>query len=276
MKKFLAFLFTAILCVTCAALAACKEGGNAVSVEEITITAPASTEIKAGEKFSLEYTIAPAEVAESAKVEWEISDRTKLSYSNGEFTALTCGNVTVTARVKGNEVFDKIDLKVIAPEGYTEFTGNGYSLVYPSKFWSYSSVDSADNWNEMTYNSNGGTNNINVTTEELNSNLFAVASVELFETTIEVMYSLMGLTVNFEQPTTVEKSTYLGVERLEVNYLYSITIGGLTSSIHQTQVIFNNAKANLTCTITFTFAADDFDEDTQLLQQTIISQFMPA
>lgn len=276
MKKFMAVVFAAILSVTCAALAACADGEESVSIEEVKITAPASTEIKAGEKFSLEYTVLPAEAAEGAIVEWEISDSTKLSYSNGQFIALTCGSVTVTAHVKDSQVIDTIDFKVIAPEGYKEFTGNGYSLVYPSKMWFYSSVEGVDNWNEGIVNANGGTNNINVTTEEMNANLFAVASGELFEATIEAMYSIMGIPVTFEQPTTLEKSTYLGVERLVVNYLYSVTIGGLTSSIHQTQVLFNNAEVNLTCTLTLTFAAGDFDNDAQLLQKTVISQFMPA
>lgn len=276
MKKFMAFVFAAILSVTCAALAACTGGEDSVSVEEVKITAPASTEIKAGEKFTLEYTILPAEAAEGAKVEWEISDSTKLSYANGEFTAHTCGDVTVTAHVKDSQVTDKIELKVTVPEGYTEFTGNGYSLVYPSKFWFYSSVDGVDNWDEGLVNANGGTNNINVTTDELNEDLFAVTSGEFFETVIEAMYSIIGITVNFEQPTTVEKSTYLGVERLEINYVYSITFDGVTGSVHQTQVMFNNKEANLTCTLTLTFAASDFDDDVQLLQQTIISQFMPA
>lgn len=273
MKKFLAFLFTAVLCVTCAAFAACKEEEDTVSVDEITITAPASTEIKAGDKFSLEYTVLPAEVAESAKVEWEISDRTKLSYANGEFTALTCGNVTVTARVKGNEVYDKIDLKVIAPEGYKEFKGNGYSLVYHT-LWNHTTVAGIDTWTSPYYE-DGTTASMNVTTETLNEAYFK-APASFFQSTYEISFGLMGYTVTFDEPVTVEKSTYLGVERLQVNCLYSLTVSGVSTSIHQTQLIFNNKEANLSCVLTVTYGATHFTDSAAKLQETVFSQFMPA
>lgn len=271
MKKFLTLLFAAILCVACAALAACNKEPT-VEIDDITITAPASTEIKAGEKFTLEYTILPAEAAESVTVEWEISDSTKLSYSNGEFTALTCGDVTVTARVKGNEATDTLELKVTAPDGFMEFTGTGYSLVHP-KLWVHSSEEGVDMWQSVIL---GSTANMNVTTEELNTNYFTVASGELFQTTIEVMFGLSGATVTFDEPVTVEKTTYLGVERLQVNYLYTVDYSGITLNMHQTQLIINNKDANLTCILTVTFAAEEFDVAAAQLQQTIFSQFMPA
>lgn len=270
MKKFMAFVFAAILSVTCAALAACTGGENSVSVEEVKITAPASTEIKAGEKLTLEYTILPAEAAENAKVEWEISDSTKLSYANGEFTAHTCGDVTVTAHVKDSQVTDKIELKVTAPEGYTEFTGNGYSLVYHS-LWNHATLAGIDTWTSGYYE-DGTTSSMNVTTETLNENYFK-APASTFQTTLEVMYGVMGYTVTFDQPVTIEKSTYLGVERLQINYLYSLSAGSETVSFHQTQLIFNNTEANLSCVLTVTFVAEHFNAQ---LQQTVFSQFMPA
>lgn len=273
MKKLLAFAFAAILSATCVAFAACSDGEESVSIDEVKITAPASTEIKAGEKFTLEYTILPAESADDAKVEWEISDSTKLSYANGEFTALTCGNVTVTAHVKDSQVTDKIDLKVTAPNGYTEFIGNGYSLVYPS-LWNHSLESGVDTWNSMLL---GSTANMNVTTEELNPNYFSVTSGELFQTTIEAMFELSGATVTFDEPVTVEKTTYLGVERLQVNYLYTVEYSGIiTLTMHQTQLIINNEDANLTCILTVTYSAEEFDEAAAKLQQTVFSQFMPA
>lgn len=273
MKKILAFVFAAILSVTCAALAACTNGNDSVSVEEVKITAPASTEIKAGEKFKLEYTVLPEEAAEDAKVEWEISDSTKLSYANGEFTALTCGNVTVTAHVKDSQVTDTINLKVTAPDGYTEFTGNGYSLVHHS-LWLHSTPAGIDTWTSGYYE-DGTSANMNVTTEALNENYFK-ADASNFQTTIEITYGLMGYTVTFDQPVTIEKSTYLGVERLQVNYLYTISVGGVSSSIHQTQLIFNNTEANLSCILTVTYAAEHFTDNAAKLQQTVFSQFMPA
>lgn len=274
MKKILAFVFAAILSATCAAFAACSDGEESVSIDEVKITAPASTEIKAGEKFTLEYTILPAEAIEYAQVEWEISDSTKLSYANGEFTALTCGNVTVTAHVKDSQVTDKIDLKVTAPNGYTEFIGNGYSLVYPS-LWNHSSEGGVDIWMPMYL---GSTANMNVITEELNPDYFTTASGEFFQSTIEeAMSELSGVTVTFDEPVTVEKTTYLGVERLQVNYLYTVDYSGITTiTMHQTQLIINNEDANLTCILTVTYTAEEFDEAAAKLQQTVFSQFMPA
>lgn len=264
MKKIIALASALVLCIACVSLAACGE--EKVSVDEISIVAPAATEYKAGETFTLDYITVPESAAEKVKVNWEISDSRRLSYNDGKFTALTCGTVKVTASVKGCEATDEIELKVTAPEGFKEYSGTGYSLVFPSN-WNKTTVMGITTWT-----AGNGTTNMNITTEELNQNYFS-ASASAFQTVIETAYALMG--VNFTKPVTIEKSTYLGVERIQVNYEYSLTMAGITTSLRQTQMIFNNSDANLSCVLTVTFQAKDFDEEAQKLQEKIFSQFMP-
>lgn len=266
MKKFFAILVTAILCITCMALAACDK---VIPIESISIVQPASTEIRAGESFELAYTTAPEEAAKEIKVNWKIDDTSVLSYKNGKFTALTCGTVKVKATVKGNTATDEIELKVTAPEGFSEYSNTGYKLVRPSN-WSQSKVGQIYTWT-----ASNGTTNMNVGTEELNKTYF-VASAGSYQSMIETSYGLMGYTVKFDKATTVKKSTYLGVKRVQVTYLYTLTKGSSTMKFHQTQLIFNNSDANLSCVLTVTFLQEDFDEDAAKLQQTIFNQFMPA
>ena len=266
MKKIFAFIAAAMLCITCVAFTAC---GETVTIEEISIVAPASTEIKAGETFVLDYVTVPEETSESIKVDWEISDARRLSYENGEFTALTCGTVKVTASVKGSEATDEIELKVIAPEGYSEYSNTGYKLVYPSS-WTSSAVGKVYTWT-----ASNGTTSMNITTEDLNASYFT-APASSYQAVIESTYGLMGYTVNFVQPVTVKKSKYLGVERVQVNYIYTLTVAGSTATIHQTQMIINNSDTNLSCVLTVTFREENFNADAQQLQEMIFSQFMPA
>ena len=266
MKKFFALAFTLLLCfATCMAVTACGD----VSIEEISIVAPVSTQIKAGDTFTLEYTTVPEDAAEKVTVKWEISDETKLSYKDGEFTALTCGNVKVTASVKGNEATDEIDLKVTAPDGFTEYSETGYQLVYPSQ-WTPSKQGKIQTWT-----ASNNTTNMNITTEDLNKSYFT-APASSFQTVIEATYGLLNFTVNFKQPVTVKKDKYLGIERVRVDYIYTLTAGTTTTSIHQTQMIINNADVNLSCVLTVTFQEKDFNEEAEQLQDTIFSQFMPA
>ena len=264
MKKFFAFVATAMLCISCLVFASCG-----TPVEEISIVAPASTEIRAGETFALEYTTVPEEAAEKAKVQWQISDSTKLSYSKGEFTALTCGKVKVTAKVKGSDATDEIELKVIAPKGFTTYSDTGYKVVYPSS-WTASTLGKIQMWSSAN-----GTPNMNIATETLNTSYFT-SPASAFQTKIETTYSLMGYTVNFTKPVTVKKSKYLGVERVRVDYIYTLTAQGSTSSLHQTQMIFNNAKVNLSCVLTFTYYTENYNEAAEKLQETVFNQFMPT
>ena len=268
MKKVLAL--TALLCciISGVAFSACGDSGT-VPIDEISIVAPSSTSIRAGETFTLGYTTVPEEAAESIKVNWEISDSRRLSYKNGEFTALTCGTVKVTARVKGNEAYDEIELKVIAPAGFNSYSGNGYSLVYPSN-WSASTVGTVRSWSAAT-----GFPNMNVVTEMLNPS-YMTASASTFQSTYESTYTLMGFTVNFTQPVTVEKSKYLGVERVKVTSAYSLYSSGTTTNIRQIQLIFNNSDKNLSCVLTLTFKEIYYGNSAVQLQDTIFSQFMPA
>ena len=264
MKKFFAFIAAAMLCISCLIFASCG-----TPVEEISIVAPDSTEIRAGETFTLEYTTVPEEAAEKAKVKWQISDSTKLSYKNGEFTALTCGKVKVTATVKGSDATDEIELKVKAPKGFTAYSDTGYKVVYPSS-WTPSTLGKIQMWSAAN-----GTPNMNITTETLNAAYFS-SPASAFQTKIETTYLLMGYTVNFTKPVTVKKSKYLGVERVQVDYFYSLTAGGSSESFHQTQMIFNNAKFNLSCLLTFTYHAENFNEAAEKLQGTVFNQFMPT
>ena len=266
MKKFFAFVIAMMLCITCMALVAC---GERVSIEQINIVTPASTLIKAGESFTLEYTTVPEEAAEKVKVEWEISDESKLFYKDGEFTALTCGKVKVTAHVEGNKATDEIELRVTAPEGFTEYSITGYRLVYPSE-WTLSKLG-----NIQTWTADNGTTNMNIATEELNTSYFS-APASSYQAVIESTYRLMGYIVNFVQPVQVKNSNYLGVERVQVNYQYNLTASGTTISIHQTQMIINNSNANLTCVLTITYRVENFNEAAEQLQETVFSQFMPA
>ena len=265
MKKLLAFIAAVMLCIPCVALASCGE----TPIDEISIVAPASTEISAGETFTLEYKTVPEEAAEKIKVNWKISDMTKLSYKNGEFTALTCGTVKVTASVKGSEATDEIKLKVKAPKGFSEYSDTGYQLVYPSS-WTPSTLGKVQMWSTAS-----GYPNMNIVTETLNAAYFS-SPASAYQTKIETTYSLMGYTVNFTKPVTVKKSKYLGVERVQVDFLYTLTAAGSTTSIHQTQMIFNNAKVNLSCVLTITYRAEDFNAAAEKLQETLFSQFMPA
>lgn len=266
MKKFFAILVTALLCVTCMAFAACEK---IIPIESISIVQPATTEIRVGESFALECTTVPEEAAKEIKVNWQIDDTSKLSYKNGKFTALTCGPVKVKATVKGNTATDEIELRVLAPEGFKEFGNTGYRLVRPSN-WSQSKVGVLYTWT-----ASNGTSSMNVSTEELNKTYF-VASAGSYQSMIETSYGLMGYTVKFDKAVTVQKSTYLGVKRVQVNYLYTLTKGSSSTKLHQTQLIFNNSAENLSCILTVSFLQEDFDEDAAKLQQTIFNQFMPA
>ena len=269
MKKF--FAIAALLCcLSCVALTACGEEENIIPIEEISIVQPASTEIRAGEKFTLGFTTVPAEAAEEVHVNWEISNSQRLSYENGEFTALTCGTVKVTASVKGNEATDEIELKVIPPQGYTQYSKTGYSLIYPSN-WTYNALGNIDTWNA----NDGTTTNMNMTTEPLNKT-YMTASGSIFQASYETMYSLMGYTVNFTQPVKAEKSNYLGVDRVQVTAVYTLTVGGTSMNIHQTQMIFNNSDVNLSCVLTVTYRAEDYNDAATQLEKTVFSQFMPA
>ena len=265
MKKFLAFIAAVMLCIPCAALVSCGE----TPIDEISIVAPASTEIRAGDTFPLEYTTLPEDAAEKIKVNWKISDSTKLSYKNGEFTALTFGTVKVTASVKGSEATDEITLQVKAPRGYSEYLGTGYQLVYPSS-WTPSTTGAVKMWIAAD-----GKTSVNVATETLNAAYFT-SPASAYQTAIESSYTLAGYTVNFTKPATIKKSKYLGVERVQVDYLYTLKTSGTTTTLHQTQLIFNNAKANLSCVLTVTYNAEDFNAAAETLQETVFSQFMPA
>ena len=266
MKKFLTFAIILCCIITCTAFTAC---GKSVHIDEINIVEPASTEIRAGEKFTLDFVTLPEEAAESVKVKWDISDSRRLSYKNGEFTALTCGTVKVTVSAKGNTATDEIELRVIAPAGFEEYSNTGYSLVYPSS-WKSSTVGAVRQWT-----ASNGTTNMNITTESLNPT-YMKASASAFQTAFETNFALMGYTVNFTQPVKVEKGKYLGVTRVQVTSIYTLTVGSRTSSIHQTQMIFNNESAGLSCVLTVTFHEENFDDLAVQMQNTIFSQFMPA
>ena len=262
MKKLFAFVLTAMLLVTSLALVAC---GN-VEVSEISIVASA-TEYCAGEKFQLDYTVVPAEAKEDVKVNYEISDSRRLSYEKGEFTALTFGTVKVKATVKGSDVSDEIELTIKAPNGFKEYSGKGFQAAYPSN-WTAAPLGGIQTWTAAN-----GTTNMNVVTEELNETYFT-APASSFQTVIETTYNLMGFTVKFDEPTTVKKDTYLGVKRVRINYLYSLTIAGETTKLHQTQIVMNNEDANLSCVLTVAYRSEDFDAAAELIEERIISQFI--
>lgn len=265
MKKwFTVALMVLLCCITCTAFAACGK----VEIDEISITAPASIEIAAGETFKLEYKTVPEEATEKVKVNWKISDSKRLSYKNGEFTALTCGTVTVTAAVKGSDVTDEIKLTVTAPAGFSEYSGTGYQLVYPSS-WTANKMG-----NIQTWTASNGTTNMNISTEALNAAYFT-SSASAFQSVIQSTYTLAGYTVNFTKPVKVKKSKYLGVSRVQVDYDYTLTVLGTTSTLHQTQMIFNNADANLSCVLTLTYRLENYNEAAQELQKTILNQFLP-
>lgn len=267
MKKFLTIVLSALILTTlCGLFTACTE---AVELESFAIIAPASTQVNAGEQFTLEYTTVPAEAAERIKVNWEISDSKKLSYKNGEFTALTCGSVTVTAHVKGSDVTDTITLSVEPPAGYTYYTQGDYALVYPSN-WQYEMMGAIPTWTDLISG-----NSINATSEDLNKSYFS-APAGSFQAAIETTYSLMGITVNFIEPVTLKRSTYLGVQRVQVNYHYSMSASGVTVTCYQKQLIFNDAEANLSCILTFTVMEEDYSESASLIWETVSNQFMPA
>lgn len=266
MKKLLATFFAFVLCFgTCVALAACDLGGSSVAIEEIHIVAPESTEITAGETFTLEYTVVPESAAEKVKVNWEIDNEQRLSYKKGEFTALTCGTVKVTASVKGNEATDEIELKVTAPDGFKEYSGTGYQLVHP-RSWTTSTVMGIRTWTAKN-----GTTNMNISTEDLNESYFT-APASSFQAVIEGTYGLMGADVKFAEPVTLKKDTYLGMARVRVEYNYSITMLGETLSFRQTQMIINSSDTSYLLTVTF--LVEDFDEAAETLQETIFSQFV--
>ena len=268
MKKVFAFILTAFLAIaSCAVMSACKE--DTVSVEEIKIVATEAKEYKAGETFTLSYTTVPEDAAEKITVNWNISDSQKLSYKDGSFTALTCGTVKVTASVKGGEATDEIELKVIAPDGFKEYSDTGYKLVYPSS-WTSSALGKIQTWTAAN-----GTTSMNVSTEELKESYFT-ATAASYQSVIETTYSLMGYTVNFTEPVSAKKATYLGVERVQVDYRYTLQISVITTTIHQTQLIINNTDENLSCILTVTFWEENFDEAAAKLQETVFSQFMPA
>lgn len=266
MKKWFAVVLMVLLCcITCGAFAACEK----VEIDEIEIVAPALGEVAAGETFKLEYRTVPEEAAEKVKVNWKISDPKRLSYKDGEFTALTCGTVTVTASVKGSSVTDEVNLTITAPAGFSGYSGTGYRLVYPSS-WTAGKVGGIQTWTAAD-----GTTNMNVSTEELNTSYF-VAAAKSYQTMIESTYDQAGYTVNFIQPVKLTRDKYLGVKRVRVDYEYSLTYMGISSSVHQTQMIFNNANAKLSCVLTVTFALADYDEAAQELQNKIFDQFMPV
>lgn len=266
MKRFVAFAALICCILSCMAVAAC---GETTHIDEISIVQPSTTQIMAGETFKLDYVTIPEEAAQSIKVNWQISDSKRLSYKNGEFTALTCGTVKVTAKVKGNEATDEIEFKVIAPSGFKEYSQTGYSLVYPSD-WRETTMGSVRQWV-----ASNGTTNMNITTESLNAT-YMKASAKAFQTAYETQYALMGYTVQFTQPVKVEKAKYLGVTRVQVTSIYTLVAGGSTANIHQTQMIINNSDANLSCVLTVTFREENFDNSALQLQNTIFSQFMPA
>ena len=268
MKKFFAFFVTLLVCCTaCIALGAC---GEVIHVDEIHIVAPASTEIRAGETFTLEYTTLPEEAAEKIKVNWKISDSRRLSYADGEFNALTCGTVKVTASVKGSEATDEIELKIIEPEFFSRYVGRGYVVVHPTN-WIKSTQGTIDVWT-----ASNGTTNMNVTTEQPLNNAYFSSPASSFQAAMKTTYELLGYTVDFVQPVTVTKKKYLGVERVRVDYVYSLTIENTTTTLYQTQLIVNNADKNLSCVLTVTFREENFDDKAQQLQETIFSQFLPA
>ena len=269
MKRFFALVITLLMCfATCTAVAACDK---TVKIDEISIVEPESLVFMSGETFTLEYTTVPKRAAKKVEVDWETSDENKLSYADGEFTANICGKVTVkvTAHGRDNDVSDEITLRVKAPEGFEESSGRGYQLVYPSE-WEWSRQGDIQTWT-----ASNDTTNMNITTEALNKN-YLTATAYTFKSTIEAIYGLLGITVSFTKPVKVTKENYLGVDRVRVDYQYSFKILGKTTKLHQTQMIFNNDDVKLSCVLTVTYRAEDFDEKAEQLQETIFSQFIPA
>lgn len=254
-----------LLLVPCAVLGAC---GETVAVDSIEIVEPASA-VKAGDVFTLTYRTVPEDAADKIDVDWEIGDERRLSHKGDEFTALTCGTVKVTARVKGGEATDEITLKVAAPEGYREYSAKGYCVVYPSD-WTPSKLGAVQTWTAPN-----GTTNMNVATETLNKTYFSAPAAS-FQTLIESTYGLLGYTVQFTRPVTVKKEKYLGVDRVRVEYSYSLTLQGVTSNLCQSQLIFNNEEANLSCVLTVTYRAEEDEEEISKIKDVVFNQYLPA
>lgn len=264
MKKFLAFISATLLLMSSLLLVAC----GSVPIEEITID-KSVTEYKVGDTFTLNYTTVPEDAADQIKVNWEISDSTILSCKNGEFTAHTFGTVTVKANVKGNEATDEIELEIKAPDGFGTYTAKGYKLVYPEK-WNYQTLAGLPTW--MASN---GSANMNIETSALNKTYFA-ASASAFQSAFETQYALMGMQGTFTQPVTLKKEKYLGIQRVRLDWAYSVTQAGVTVTLHQSQMIINNEAENMSCLLTITCQEQNYDAAFKQMEDTIYSQFTVA
>ena len=253
LNKFIAVLALTVLAVAaCFSLSACG-----VKAESITLSEEAVV-LDSNATHELVCTLQP----ENATVKVEISDKSVVKYEDNTLTAMTAGTATVKVVSTVDEsVYAECAVTVNLPEGYEQYTGDDCKFAYPSS-WSKFTASGAI----VAYrNNSSGSANVNLVSEKKNNTYFR-ASAETFKTAIKNSLS-SAYSVNFTN-CTVEKTTHAGYDRVRVVYDYTLSMGAISSVMHQEQMILHSGDKTFILTVTYT--SSNYDENQV---NTIFSEF---
>ena len=259
MKKYSSFYkFTAVLALTVLAVIACLSfAGCGVKAESITLS---ENEVVLESKATQELvcTLQP----ENATVKVEISDKSVVKYENDTLTALTAGTATVkVVSTVDKSVYAECAVTVNLPEDYSQYTSADCKFAYPSSWSKYSATGAI-----VAYrNNSSGSASVNLVSEKKNNAYFR-ASAETFKTALKNAYS-SAYSLNFTN-CTVDKTTYAGYERVHVVYDYTISMGAISSTLHQEQMILHSGAKTFVLTVSFTPGVYDATQ-----ANTIFSEF---
>ena len=252
-NKFIAVLALAVLTVVaCFAFSACGVKAESITLSEETVV------LDSGATQELVCTLQP----ENATVKVEISDKSVVKYENDTLTALTAGTATVKVVSTVDEsVYAECAVTVKLPEGYSQYTSEDCKFAYPSSWSKYSATGAI-----VAYrNNDSGSANVNLVSEKKNNAYFR-ASAETFKNAIKNSLS-SAYSINFTN-CTVDKTTYAGYERVHVVYDYTISMGAISNTLHQEQMILHSGDKTFVLTVTFTTSVYN---ETQA--STIFSEF---
>ena len=252
-NKFIAVLaLTVLTVIACLGFSACgvKAESITLSAEEVVLESKATQELVC--------TLQP----ENATVKVEITDNSVVAYENNTLTALTAGKATVKVVSTVDEsVYAECFVTVKLPEGYTQHTSGDCKFAYPSSWSKYNASGAI-----VAYrNNNSGSANVNLVSEKKN-NAYFKANADTFKNAIKNSLS-SAYSINFTN-CTVDKTTYAGYERVHVVYDYTISMGAISSTLHQEQMILHSGDKTYILTVTFNVSVHDQDQI-----NTIFSEF---
>ncbi|MDE7168058.1 MAG: Ig-like domain-containing protein [Clostridia bacterium] len=252
LNKLIAVLALTVLAViACLSFSACgvKAESITLSAEEVVLESKATQELVC--------TLQP----ENATVKVEISDKSVVKYEDNTLTAMSAGTATVkVVSTVDASVYAECAVTVKLPEGYAQYTSADCKFAYPAS-WTKTSATGVI----VAYRNSVNTANINLVSEKKNNTYFR-ASADTFKNAIKNSLS-SAYSINFTN-CTVEKTTHAGYERVRVIYDYTLSMGAISNTMHQEQMILHSGDKTFILTVTYNASAYDETE-----VNTVFSEF---